>query len=64
VIADLLPPPGAGNTIVTRGTVPGMLWIPPSGFKPDSLEGLCQGLVLGDRINPPASPVLAIQGAF
>jgi hypothetical protein len=113
VIADLLPPPGAGNTIVTRGIVSGgklkikgkmaavgcgvisdainfnatttcyqedptwdpavecpasgslgMLWIEPSGFKEDSVEGLCQGLVLGDRINPPSSPVLAIQGAL
>jgi hypothetical protein len=67
VIADLPPPPGAGNSIVTRGTVSGglpvMLWIAPTG-KPDSLEGLCQGLVLGDRINPPASPVLATQGAY
>lgn len=114
VIADLLPPPGAGNSIVTRGVVSGgklkikgnmaavgcgqisdainfnatttcyqedpnyhpdiecpasgafgMLWIeaPLPGFKPDSVEGLCQGLVLGDRINPPSSPVLAVQGA-
>jgi hypothetical protein len=112
VIADLLPPPGAGNSVVTRGVVSGgklkikgnmaavgcgqisdainfnatttcyeedpnynpevecanssMLWIqaPLPGYKPDSLEGLCQGLVFGDRINPPSSPVLATQGAL
>ena len=47
----------------TSGAI-GMLWIPPAGYKLDSLEGLCQGLVFGDRIVPPASPLLATQGAL
>jgi hypothetical protein len=42
------------------------LWIPPDlvNFKPDGLVGLCQGLADGQRITPPAQPILAEQGSY
>jgi hypothetical protein len=46
----------------------GMGWLAPGDlggdFKEDSLRGLCQGASFDDRIDPPASPVLAVRGAL
>jgi hypothetical protein len=41
-------------------------WIAPDlvNFNADSLVGLCQGGAEGDRITPPAQPILAEQGSY
>jgi hypothetical protein len=49
---------------VACASMPG-LWVPQGSIvevKPDSIVGLCQGVTLGARIAPPASPLLAVQG--
>jgi hypothetical protein len=54
--------PDPGYNPATQCGADGGLWLAPIDVDKDNLLGICQGAVLGFRITPPGSGLLAVQG--
>jgi hypothetical protein len=55
--------PDGGYNAATQCASDGGLWLAPADPTKDNLLGICQGVVLGFRLTPPGSGLLAVQGS-